>query len=122
MTADLEKLGSFDVVLYLGVLYHLRNPLLALERLVTLTGEVAIIESEAIVIPGFEHRAFCEFYETNELADDPSNWWAPNLTALRGMCRAAGFARVEVFTEPPRVDTTAARDAVHYRAVLHAHR
>jgi tRNA (mo5U34)-methyltransferase len=119
MTADLERLGSFDVVLFLGVLYHLRHPLLALERLAQVTGQVALIETEAVAVPGFEHHAFCEFFETNELGSDVSNWWAPNLRALLGMCRAAGFARVECRDDGrsrPR-----SRDALHrYRVVVRA--
>lgn len=95
MATDLDALGTFDVVLYLGVLYHMRHPLLALERLAQVTGRLAVIETEFVAVTGFEHHALCEFYETNELAADVSNWWAPNLKALVGMCRAAGFTRVE---------------------------
>jgi len=40
------ELGSFDVVLFLGVLYHLRHPLLALERVAAVTGELLILETE----------------------------------------------------------------------------
>lgn len=95
MATDLGTLGTFDVVLYLGVLYHMRHPLLALERVAQVTGKVAVIETEAVAVAGAEHHGLCEFFETNELASDVSNWWAPNLRALAGMCRAAGFARVE---------------------------
>lgn len=45
---DLDALGKFDVVFFLGVLYHLRHPLVALERLAKLTREVAVIETEAV--------------------------------------------------------------------------
>src|SRR5687768_5352432 len=38
--------GQFDVVLFLGVLYHLRHPLLALERVASVTREVSIVETE----------------------------------------------------------------------------
>jgi hypothetical protein len=44
--------------------------------------------------------ALCEFFESNELNADSSNWWAPNRKALTGMCRAAGFSRVEVVAGP----------------------
>jgi tRNA (mo5U34)-methyltransferase len=94
MEMDLAALGTFDVVLYLGVLYHQRHPLLALERLAQVTRELAVIETEAIAMPGFEDRAFCQFFETDELAGDPTNWWSPNAEALLGMCRAAGFRKV----------------------------
>ena len=95
MEADLDRLGTFDVVFFLGVLYHMKHPLLALERVARLTGEVAVVETEAIEVPGLEDRSLCEFYEGDELAGDVTNWWSPNLAALAGLCRAAGFSRVE---------------------------
>ena len=101
MTADLNALGQFDVVFFLGVLYHMQNPLESLKKLSQVTKELAIIETEAIALPGFENYALAEFYETDELNGDPSNWWAPNLKALSGMCRAAGFSRIEPTLIPP---------------------
>jgi len=99
MQADIKALGQFDIVLYLGVLYHIKHPLLALERLVQVTRDFAMIETEAIFVPGFEEQALCEFFEANELNNDPSNWWAPNAKALVGMCRAAGFRTVDLLVE-----------------------
>jgi tRNA (mo5U34)-methyltransferase len=101
MEMELNEIGTFDIVLYLGVLYHMENPLEALKRVATVTKEVAIIETEAVVFPGYEHLAVCEFFESNELNADVSNWWAPNEKALVGMCRAAGFKRVEMIIGPP---------------------
>ncbi len=54
---DLSELGSFDVVLYLGVLYHVRHPLLALEKLAALTRGTAYIETQAEVFRGSEAPA-----------------------------------------------------------------
>ena len=111
MTMDLERLGTFDVVLYAGGFPRMRHPLLALERLAKVTNQVLLVQTDAVVVPGFEHRSFCEFFETNELRMDTGLSWAPNRRALTGMCRAAGFARVEsrddVRSQPPR------RDALH---------
>lgn len=101
MEADLSHLGTFDVVLYLGVLYHMQNPLESLKRVAALTGGMAIIETEAICLPAHQDRALCEFFESNELNNDYSNWWAPNEKAIAGMCRAAGFSRVETIVGPP---------------------
>jgi len=91
-----ETLGTFSVVLYLGSLYHMENPLQAMRRVAAVTKEQAIIETEAVLFPNFEHYALCEFFESNELNADVSNWWAPNEKALAGLCRAAGFRRVEI--------------------------
>jgi tRNA (mo5U34)-methyltransferase len=101
MTADLKAFGTFDVVLFLGVLYHMKYPIEALERLAALTREVAIIETEAIFLPGLEEHAFCEYFEKGELKHDVSNWWAPNQKALVGMCRTAGFRSVTVTPTAP---------------------
>jgi tRNA (mo5U34)-methyltransferase len=100
MTMDLSKLGTFDVVLFLGVLYHLESPLEAMRRLraVTAPGGLAILETEAMEIPGSGDRAFCEFFPGRELNNDPSNWWAPNAKALEGLGKAAGFREVNVLT------------------------
>lgn len=100
MVADLDELGSFDLVLYLGVLYHVENPLQALKRLASVTKELAIIETSAIALPFSGSAPLCEFFATDELNNDASNWWAPNISALEGMCQAAGFRRVEVVVGP----------------------
>src|SRR5262245_6938091 len=51
-TVDIDSVGIFDVVLYLGVLYHMKEPLQCLERVRGVTREVAVIETAAISIPG----------------------------------------------------------------------
>jgi tRNA (mo5U34)-methyltransferase len=98
-------LGRFDIVFLLGVLYHLRHPLLALEIICSLTTDVAIVES--FVTDGdtwqehTEDIPTLEFYEGYELANQFDNWVGPSLACLLAMCRAAGFARVELLhTEP----------------------
>jgi tRNA (mo5U34)-methyltransferase len=103
MTMDLTGLGRFDIVLFLGVLYHLESPLQAIRRVarVTAPGGLAVIETEAVEVPGLGNAAFCEFFPGQELNNDPTNWWAPNAKALEGLCRAAGFREVNLLVEPP---------------------
>lgn len=103
MTMNVEAAGTFDVVLYLGVLYHMEDPLAALRRIRALTRGVAVIETEAIAVGGFERRAIAEFFPPDaKLLDDPTNFWAPNAPCLIGLCRTAGFGRVELVSTPPR--------------------
>ena len=94
------ELGTFDVVLFLGVLYHLRHPLLALEIVCGLTTDVAIVESFVIDAETWnEHPGAIptlEFYEGFELGNQYDNWNGPTVACLLAMCRAAGFARVEL--------------------------
>lgn len=121
MTTDLDALGQWDVVLYLGVLYHMENPMLALRRLSQVTRERAIVETEAAVIPGSEHQALWRFFPGAELNADISNWWAPNMAGLAGALPAAGFSGVEVKRGPsPEQLSAEGPDPLHYRAVVHA--
>jgi tRNA (mo5U34)-methyltransferase len=119
MTMDLAELGSFDVVLFAGVLYHLESPFQALRRLAQVTSELAVIETAAIRVPGHEDVALVEFYEAGELNADPTNWWAPNARALLGMCRAAGFHTAEV-VDPPPGDEGSDQELSRPRLVVHA--
>ena len=108
--ATRERLGSFDIVLFLGVLYHLRHPLLALERVCELTRGVAVIESHVVDNLFDTSRPIMEFYEEDELGGQYDNWWGPSVDCLRRMLRAAGFAWTEVMRLEPA------------RAVIKAHR
>jgi tRNA (mo5U34)-methyltransferase len=103
MTMDLGSLGQYDVVLFLGVLYHMEDPLRAMRRVASVTapGGLAVVETAAIEIPELAGSAFCEFYPGQEFNNDPTNWWVPNAKALEGLCLAAGFREVRVLTEPP---------------------
>ncbi|MGI9100111.1 MAG: methyltransferase domain-containing protein [Solirubrobacteraceae bacterium] len=121
MDCDLGALlGRWDVVLYLGVLYHMEDPLRALRRVAAVTRELAVVETEAVVIPGFEHEAIWRFFPGAELNGDVSNWWAPNLAALGGALTAAGFASVRATRGPARELAEQAGGPHHYRATVHA--
>jgi tRNA (mo5U34)-methyltransferase len=87
-----ERVGRFDVVLFLGVLYHLRHPFAALERVAALARELLVVESR-IVAP-FTRRPVMHFYPGSELDGDPTNWWAPNRPCMEAMLRDLGFRRV----------------------------
>lgn len=121
MTMDLSTLGTFDVVLFLGVLYHLQEPLAALRRLFQVTGRVAIVETVSVVVPGLGNHQMWEFFETDELDHDPGNWWAGTPSALRGLARAAGFSPVHLKGHPAEDDPPLPGQDLHYgRAVFHA--
>ena len=103
---ELATLGEqpFDVVLFLGVLYHLRHPLLALDVVADLTGELLVVqtlttpgeervpapadlsidEREQLTREGWPAMAFIE----HALAGDPTNWWAPNAACVEAMLRS----------------------------------
>ena len=140
-TVDLDGLGRFDVVLYLGVLYHMKEPLTCLERLRPVTSEVAVIETEAVHLQGMEHEALLQFHSGSSLRVDFGNWYVPTMEALHNLCRAAGFSDVAHDRRAARASAGAAADPLkvrigrriagtpppapsapsqHYRAVVHA--
>ena len=77
-------------------------------------------------------RPAMALYPGDELAGDGSNWWGPNLAALRAMLREEGFTRVEVVHREPlpyRLARAGYRRlrgprfrAQQGRVVVHAHR
>jgi tRNA (mo5U34)-methyltransferase len=120
MTMDLGRLGSFDVVLFLGVIYHLEQPLQALRRVRQLTRGVAVIESEAVSLAGRPRRPLWQFVNAAHTQDDPTFWWIPTAEGLHAMCMAAGFSRAEIVAGPPKRSPFWRRPSPHYRVVVHA--
>lgn len=110
---DVGQLGErFDVVIFMGVLYHLRHPLLALDLLHEhVTRDLLIFQSlqrgsedvaevaddypfseEAI----FEQAGFPQMYFIEKsYSQDPTNWWFPNRACVEAMLRSAGFSILE---------------------------
>jgi tRNA (mo5U34)-methyltransferase len=98
---SVEELGTFDSVFFFGTLYHLRHPLLALERLAGVCNgsiyvESAILDDYSPYNGGLTNRfgdnqLLMEFYPTNELARNSTNWWVPTVRCLAFMVSAAGF-------------------------------
>lgn len=100
--------ARFDLVLFLGVLYHLRHPLLGLDivasrvegRLIfqTLTNQepapsaptphdLAFFQRERLGEAGWPRMSFIE----RRFAGDPTNWWAPSTSCCEAMLRSAGM-------------------------------
>lgn len=100
---------KFDLVIFMGVLYHLRHPLLALDLIhehVTRdlllfqsmqrgSREVAHVDRDydfhaAVHFdnPGYPKMHFIE----NRYSHDETNWWVPNRACVEAMLRSSGFA------------------------------
>ena len=105
------RLGTFDLVLFLGVLYHLRHPLLAIEKIAAVTRGTLILET-VVDLVGLGRPAMA-FYPDRELNADPTNWWGPNQEAVVGMLKSAGFDDVRVVTPTPGPLYRGARAAWH---------
>ncbi len=98
---DPNKIGRFDIVLFMGVLYHLKHPVLALERVCSVAQDLVAVESFVLKDRhrpglGVEEFPLMEFYENDEFGGEFDNWVAPSLPCLLAMCRTAGFVQVEV--------------------------
>jgi tRNA (mo5U34)-methyltransferase len=109
-------------VFFLGVLYHLEEPLTAIKRIYALTREMAIIETHAIYIPGHEDIALLEFYENEKLNKDATNHFGFNAAALGGLCRQAGFRSVKITSPypPELIDTSGFGKRSMYRLTVQA--
>ena len=99
---------QFDVVIFMGVLYHLRHPLLALDLIhehvvkdvmifqsmqrgsrdvIPLNSDYHFWDTDIFDKPGYPLMHFIE----NRYSDDPTNWWIPNRACVEAMLRSAGF-------------------------------
>lgn len=112
---DIETLGitDFDVIVFCGVYYHLKNPLLALSKLrkVLKTGGHIIIEGP--ILMDHEH-AIAGFLYDNGIDEKgyfgkwhPSNWWVPSGRCLREWVECSFFDILEEFEQqaPPYINS-----------------
>ncbi len=91
---DARRLGTFDYVLFLGVLYHAPDPLGYLDKVRSLCRGTAIIET---VVDALDiDRPALIVYPGATLNGDATNFFGPNDEAVIGMCKEVGFARVEI--------------------------
>ena len=105
---DLETLGRFDVTLALGLLYHCKHPLLALEKLAEVTRRLMILETEVYprktelfhLVSGTNDQLVHTLgYVENppDVSAEPAyNWFLPSTDSLPSLIRQGGFDEVEV--------------------------
>ncbi len=104
-----ERYGRFDLVLFLGVIYYLRHPLFALDRIHDVCAPEALLLVETHMIdeglvdqagdwraladyhPDLTSLPIVQYYPENMLGGDPTSQWAPNRVALEGWLRGSGF-------------------------------
>ena len=106
---DVAALGErFDVVLFMGVLYHLRHPLLALDlihehvakdlfifqsmmrgsqQIMDVAEDYDITALAPFDEPGYPKMHFVE----HRYSQDQTNWWVPNRACVEAMLRSSGF-------------------------------
>lgn len=95
-----ERHGLFDLVLFLGVLYHLRNPMLALDRIrrVARPGALVFVETAVSVDPAVAdlEMPVWQFFPRDSLHRDATSKWAPNLAGLKSVLEECQFEVLEV--------------------------
>ncbi len=96
-----ELVGRFDIVLCMGVLYHLKHPLLALERVCSVAKDLVAVESFVLKNHhasglNVESQPLMKFFENDEFGGEFDNWVAPTVPCLLSFCLTAGFVRVQL--------------------------
>lgn len=127
-----EELGTFDIVLCLGVIYHLRHILMGLDRVRGMMNEGAdlFIETAALdhhgmlnggqfglfaqACPGANSTPLMQFYPGKELGGDPTNFFVPNHAGMRALLEAAEFQVINSASGPKALPS---RATAHARAV-----
>jgi tRNA (mo5U34)-methyltransferase len=82
---------TFDVVVFWGVLYHLRHPLLGLDGVRRVARDIVYLETAVSDFRDGPSEPIARFHRLDDLGDDSSNWWSPTTAALIAWCRSAGF-------------------------------
>jgi ubiquinone/menaquinone biosynthesis C-methylase UbiE len=114
-----EDGGTYELTLFLGILYHLENPMLCLRNVSRLTGEVCVIETQVVEeVEGYAEwgaRAWtrpyqgvlalidesAEYHNHNTEAGATPLATCPSPVALEAMLKHAGFRRSEIIVPPP---------------------
>jgi len=135
---DVAALGqSFDIVLFAGVLYHLRHPLLALDlihqhvardllvfqsmqrgssEVAQVAHDYSVWDMEHFDQPGYPKLHFVE----HSYSGDPTNWWVPNRACSEAMLRSAGFDILQHSEEEVFICRRVQRPTEEYGAVYPA--
>ncbi len=124
---DAATLGQFDLVLFLGVFYHLRSPISVLDRLRGVTAGTLICETHALVPAFHERYPLVSFFPGDGLeAGLPYEFCSlPTMESLKQMLRAAGFLTVDVKHTPSmrwlkKVKAAVTTRPQSGRAIVHA--
>jgi tRNA (mo5U34)-methyltransferase len=93
-----DRVGQFDYVLFLGVFYHLINPVQVLQNLSAIVRQTLVVETHLDLryLPWPAMR----FYPGAEVNNDPTNWWGPNRLCVEKLLLACGFSRVTYRRHP----------------------
>lgn len=102
--------GTFDVVCFYGVLYHLRNPILALERILSVCTGTMLLQTMTYEVAGQTEVPLAKFHPFGLQSGPPENpmwdstvFWVPNAECVRAMVAHAGFLDIETISTDPKI-------------------
>ena len=95
---SVQSVGQFDIVVFLGVFYHLRHPFLAMEQLSRIATKQLVVGTHLDALE--LDRPAMVFYPTTELQGDPTNWWGANPRCVLDMLKVLGFSHTEFMPHP----------------------
>lgn len=105
---DLPDLGKFDLVCFLGVIYHVPDPIVTFKRIADLSNDMLILETDtdlnwsptpmSRLVAG--HHKWPELTPRDALKKPECNWWLPNRACIEQWIQAVGFDRWEIIHGP----------------------
>ena len=107
-----EEYGTFDIIFFLGLLYHLPDPMRAIRIVRSLCRGEMFLETHVIdnaflmpdgssisleqAAPGLSDAPIMQFYPKNSLEGDWTNYWGPNIACLKAMLEENNFEIISV--------------------------
>ncbi|MEO8036144.1 MAG: methyltransferase domain-containing protein [Acidobacteriota bacterium] len=122
-----EDLGTFDIVLFLGMLYHLPDPLGALRVVRNLSRQRMYLETLVLDFgPAMDELPLMRFFAGSSWAGDPTNYWGPNVRCVEEMLGETEFALRRVGRAGDRgvfaCEATSSPAAAYYLQIASGHR
>jgi tRNA (mo5U34)-methyltransferase len=97
--------GTFDIVFFFGVLYHLRNPILALEKILSVCTGRMLLQTASMELDAHSDVPLARFYPfgmpsgtAEKPRFDPTVFWMPNAACTRALVEHSGFRDIEVLS------------------------
>jgi tRNA (mo5U34)-methyltransferase len=105
---DPDELGTFDLVMFFGLLYHLEYPLLGVEKVAAMMRKTLLMQSYSMVMPGREELPLARFQPDGIWSGPPENpihdptvLWEPNAACVKGMLQHVGLVNIEQLQGAP---------------------
>jgi tRNA (mo5U34)-methyltransferase len=105
---DPGELGTFDLVMFFGLLYHLPDPLLGMQKVAAMASGTVLVQSRTMEARGFNDFPLARFRPHGLVSGphdspihDPTVYWEPNAACIHAMLDHLGFVDIERLPSPP---------------------